>query len=119
VSHKVNSQRVPGGHHADGSVYNQWQSRICYWHIQKLKAADPHSAMGGFTRLLHRWGFIHSFGPGKGSADSAKPLTRAAYQAFCLHEGGRTSCQMSVNVVAFESRLRCTYPPGWLIQPPR
>ena len=39
---------------ADGSVYNQWQSRICYWHIQKLKAADPHSAMGGFTRLLHR-----------------------------------------------------------------
>ncbi len=39
---------------ADGSVYNQWQSRICYWHIQKLKAADPHGAMGGFTRLLHR-----------------------------------------------------------------
>ena len=40
---------------ADGSVYNQWQSRICYWHIQRLKAENPHSAMGGFTRLLHRW----------------------------------------------------------------
>jgi len=38
----------------DGAVYNQWQSRVCYWHIQKLKAADPSGAMGGFTRLLHR-----------------------------------------------------------------
>ena len=45
---------------ADGSVYNQWQSRICYWHIQRLKAEQPHSAMGGFTRLLHRcaWGWL-------------------------------------------------------------
>lgn len=39
---------------ADGSVYAQWQVRVCYYHFQKLKKATPDSDAGGFTRLLHR-----------------------------------------------------------------
>jgi hypothetical protein len=38
---------------ADGSVYAQWQVRVCYWHFQKLKKEHPDSDAGGFTRLLH------------------------------------------------------------------
>lgn len=40
---------------ADGSVYAQWQVRVCYFHFAKLKKENPGSAAGGFTRLLHRW----------------------------------------------------------------
>lgn len=38
----------------DGSVYAQWQVRVCYFHFKKLKKAAPNSDAGGFTRLLHR-----------------------------------------------------------------
>ena len=65
---------------ADGSVYNQWQSRICYWHIQKLKAVDLHSAMGGFTRLLHRQGYVGALHIGKWCDYCRLDLARALCQ---------------------------------------
>eukprot|EP00965_Chrysotila_dentata_P249804 6209080-Pleurochrysis_carterae.AAC.2 len=30
----------------------EWQSRIAYYHFKKLKAANPCSDLGGFTRVL-------------------------------------------------------------------
>ncbi len=46
---------------ADGSVYAQWQVRVCYFHFKKLKKATPHSDAGGFTRLLHRCEALRDF----------------------------------------------------------
>jgi len=38
----------------DDSLYEQWQSRVAYYHYKKQKMADgPCGDMGGFTRLLH------------------------------------------------------------------
>jgi hypothetical protein len=34
-------------------IYVQWQARMCYYWYKKIKAQNPDSAMGGFTRLLH------------------------------------------------------------------
>ncbi|KAL4518212.1 hypothetical protein Ndes2437A_g04508 [Nannochloris sp. 'desiccata'] len=34
-------------------MYVQWQARMCYYWYKKIKAQNPDSAMGGFTRLLH------------------------------------------------------------------
>ncbi len=38
----------------DGGLYTEWQVRICYYHYNKMLRDFPDSAMGGFTRLLHR-----------------------------------------------------------------
>lgn len=38
----------------DGGLYTEWQVRICYYHYKKMLRDFPNSAMGGFTRLLHR-----------------------------------------------------------------
>ena len=38
---------------ANDSQYQRWQSRIMYYHYEKLRAAHPDSALGGFTRILH------------------------------------------------------------------
>jgi len=38
---------------ANNAKYVAWQSRIMYYHYKKVKAANPDSAMGGFTRVLH------------------------------------------------------------------
>eukprot|EP00898_Chlorokybus_atmophyticus_P005590 jgi/Chlat1/6031/Chrsp4S00489 len=38
---------------ATDSVYQQWQMRIMYYWYKKMKASDPHTQMGGFTRILH------------------------------------------------------------------
>ena len=38
---------------AASGIYQQWQSRIMYWQYKKLKAEDPCSDLGGFTRLLN------------------------------------------------------------------
>ena len=38
----------------DGGLYTEWQVRICYYHYKKMLRDFPDSAMGGFTRLLHR-----------------------------------------------------------------
>ena len=35
-------------------MQTEWQVRICYYHYQKMRRQFPDSAMGGFTRLLHR-----------------------------------------------------------------
>lgn len=40
---------------ADGGTYMAWQARICYYWYKKAKDADKHGAMGGFTRILHRY----------------------------------------------------------------
>jgi len=32
----------------------EWQVRICYYWYKQMKKEFPDSAMGGFTRLLHR-----------------------------------------------------------------
>ena len=37
----------------NGNIYTQWQIRICFYWYNKVKAQNPGSAFGGFTRLLH------------------------------------------------------------------
>eukprot|EP00892_Ulva_mutabilis_P007553 jgi/Ulvmu1/516/UM001_0524.1 len=37
----------------DCQVYARWQTLVNYWGYSKLKAEDPGSAMGGYTRILH------------------------------------------------------------------
>ena len=37
---------------AQDNLYQQWQTRIMYYHWQKLRKADPCTEMTGFTRLL-------------------------------------------------------------------
>ena len=37
---------------AQDNLYQAWQTRIMYYHFQKLQRADPCSEMTGFTRLL-------------------------------------------------------------------
>lgn len=38
---------------AASGVYQEWQTRIAYYHYRKVKAMHPCSDMGGFTRLLN------------------------------------------------------------------
>ena len=38
---------------AASGLYQEWQSRIAYYHYRKLKAAHVCSDIGGFTRLLN------------------------------------------------------------------
>lgn len=38
---------------AASGTYQEWQSRIAYYHYKKLKAENPCSDLGGFTRLLN------------------------------------------------------------------
>lgn len=33
----------------------EWQIRVCYYWYLQMKQQHPNSAMGGFTRLLHRY----------------------------------------------------------------
>jgi hypothetical protein len=42
----------------DGNHYTTWQTRIMYYWYCQAKKAYPDSDMGGFTRLLHRWGTV-------------------------------------------------------------
>lgn len=37
---------------AAAGVYQEWQTRIAYYHYTQLKAREPCSDLGGFTRLL-------------------------------------------------------------------
>ena len=41
---------------AASGVYQEWQTRIAYYHYKKLKADNPCSDIGGFTRLLNTHG---------------------------------------------------------------
>ncbi|KAL1504080.1 hypothetical protein AB1Y20_010490 [Prymnesium parvum] len=41
---------------AASGVYQEWQTRIAYYHYKKLKALHPCSDVGGFTRLLNTRG---------------------------------------------------------------
>ena len=38
---------------AASGMYQEWQSRIAYYHYKKQKATNPCSDMGGFTRLFN------------------------------------------------------------------
>mmetsp|Transcript_33623 Transcript_33623/g.63237 ORF Transcript_33623/g.63237 Transcript_33623/m.63237 type:complete len:501 (+) Transcript_33623:122-1624(+) len=38
---------------ANEATYVAWQSRVMYYWYQKVKAANPDSDLGGFTRVLH------------------------------------------------------------------
>jgi len=38
---------------ADSSTYQQWQSRMMYYHFKKMVKVDPCTEMTGFTRLLN------------------------------------------------------------------
>ena len=38
---------------AASGIYQEWQTRIAYFHYKKLKAEFPCSDLGGFTRLLN------------------------------------------------------------------
>ena len=38
---------------AASGIYQEWQTRIAYYHYKKLRAANPCSDIGGFTRLLN------------------------------------------------------------------
>ena len=38
---------------AASGVYQEWQTRIAYYHYKKLKKMNPCSDVGGFTRLLN------------------------------------------------------------------
>ena len=38
---------------AASGLYQEWQSRIAYYHYTKLRAANPCSDIGNFTRLLN------------------------------------------------------------------
>ena len=37
---------------AQASTYQEWQTKIMYYHFQKIQKASPCSEMTGFTRLL-------------------------------------------------------------------
>lgn len=41
---------------AASGIYQEWQTRIAYYHYKKLKAQNPCSDIGGFTRLLNTHG---------------------------------------------------------------
>jgi hypothetical protein len=41
---------------AAAGLYQEWQSRIAYYHYQKMKRLHPCSDMGGFTRLFNNYG---------------------------------------------------------------
>ena len=41
---------------AAAGLYQEWQTRLAYYHYKKLKAAHPCSDLGGFTRLLNTRG---------------------------------------------------------------
>lgn len=65
---------------ADDSVYEQWQTRVAYFHYMKHKAlAGPCSDMGGFTRLLHT---------GVNDALSAEIPTVVTMRLDAKHEAG-------------------------------
>ena len=38
---------------AASGIYQEWQTRIAYYHYKQLKAQNPCSDIGGFTRLLN------------------------------------------------------------------
>lgn len=38
---------------AASGLYQEWQSRIAYYHYKKIKTANPCSDIGGFTRLFN------------------------------------------------------------------
>lgn len=38
---------------AASGIYQEWQTRIAYYHYKKMKAMHPCSDLGGFTRLLN------------------------------------------------------------------
>jgi len=38
---------------ANDAQYVKWQSRIMYFYYKKVKAENPNSGFGGFTRILH------------------------------------------------------------------
>lgn len=40
---------------AASGLYQEWQSRIAYYHYKKQKALNPCSDMGGFTRLFNTY----------------------------------------------------------------
>ena len=40
---------------AASGLYQEWQSRIAYYHYKKMKAAHPCSDLGGFTRLFNTY----------------------------------------------------------------
>ena len=55
---ELENKEAPAQYHVlatvDGAIYTQWQIRICYFWYKRVKADSPGSALGGFTRLLHR-----------------------------------------------------------------
>ena len=36
----------------DDQIYQRWQSRIAFYHYKQVKAEQPCTTLGGFTRLL-------------------------------------------------------------------
>lgn len=48
--------KVPPENLAIGCLDAEWQVRATFYWYQQMKKDFPDSAMGGFTRLLHRYG---------------------------------------------------------------
>ena len=56
-------------------VYQEWQSRIAYYHYLKQKRLNPCSDLGGFTRLFNNYG-------GKPDTPRGNPFGMGANAAF-------------------------------------